>query len=231
LIVAKTLELGGMNVKPGITTSELNKIAEEFICSQNAIPAFKGYSGFPASICASVNEEVVHGIPGSRVLNEGEIISVDVGAVVDGYYGDAAMTFPVGNISDEAQRLINVTKQSFFEGIKYARYGNRLTDISHAVQSYVESNGFSVVRKYVGHGIGTKMHEDPQVPNFGKPGLGPRLQQGMTLAIEPMVNMGGFEVFTRNDGWTVVTKDGSLSAHFEHTIAVTDGEPMILTSL
>lgn len=231
IVVAKTLELLGLNIRPGITTGELDRISEEFIYSSNAVPAFKGYNGFPASICTSINEEVVHGIPGNRVLREGDILSVDVGAVVDGYYGDAAMTFPVGNISAEAEKLINVTKQSFFEGIKYARNGNRLTDISHAIQTFVESHGFSVVRNYVGHGIGRKMHEDPQVPNYGKPGMGPRLEPGMTLAVEPMVNIGDYRVTTKDDRWTVVTLDGSLSAHYENTIAITDKEPWILTGL
>lgn len=231
LIVAKTLDLLGRSIAPGVTTGELDRMAEEFIRSQQALPAFKGYNGFPATICASVNEEVVHGIPGNRVLNEGDIISVDVGVIVDGYYGDAAVTFPVGNISVEAQALIDVTRQSFFEGIKFAKSGNRLTDISHAIQTYVESHGFSVVRKYVGHGIGTKMHEEPQVPNFGQPGRGPKLEPGMTLAIEPMVNMGDYRVCTLENQWTVVTCDGSLSAHYENTIAITEQGPWILTCL
>lgn len=230
-ITALALEEIAKHIKPGITTLELNKIAEEFILSHNAIPTFKGYQGFPAAICTSVNEEVVHGIPGLKTLKDGDIISVDVGAEFEGYNGDAARTFPVGNVKSDAMHLIEVTKQSFFEGIVYAKPGYRLSDISNAVQRYVESYNFSVVRDYVGHGIGQKMHEDPQIPNFGPPGKGPRLRQGMTLAIEPMVNMGGYEVYTLENNWTVVTKDGSLSAHYENTIAITDGEPEILTMI
>lgn len=230
-ITALALEEIEKHIKPGITTLELNKIAEEFILSQNATPTFKGYQGFPAAICTSVNEEVVHGIPGLKILKDGDIISVDVGAEFEGYNGDAARTFPVGNVKSDAMHLIEVTKQSFFEGIAYAKPGYRLSDISNAVQRYVESHNFSVVRDYVGHGIGQKMHEDPQIPNFGPPGKGPRLRRGMTLAIEPMVNMGGYEVYTLENNWTVVTKDGSLSAHYENTIAITDGEPEILTMI
>ncbi len=230
-ITALALEEIAKHIKPGITTLELNKIAEEFILSHNAIPTFKGYQGFPAAICTSVNEEVVHGIPGLKTLKDGDIISVDVGAEFEGYNGDAARTFPVGNVKSDAMHLIEVTKQSFFEGIVYAKPGYRLSDISNAVQRYVESYNFSVVRDYVGHGIGQKMHEDPQIPNFGPPGKGPRLRRGMTLAIEPMVNMGGYEVYTLENNWTVVTKDGSLSAHYENTIAITDGEPEILTMI
>ncbi|WP_296971677.1 type I methionyl aminopeptidase [Tepidanaerobacter sp. EBM-38] len=230
-ITALALEEIAKHIKPGITTLELNKIAEEFILSHNAIPTFKGYQGFPAAICTSVNEEVVHGIPGLKTLKDGDIISVDVGAEFEGYNGDAARTFPVGNVKSDAMHLIEVTKQSFFEGIAYAKPGYRLSDISNAVQRYVESHNFSVVRDYVGHGIGQKMHEDPQIPNFGPPGKGPRLRRGMTLAIEPMVNMGGYEVYTLENNWTVVTKDGSLSAHYENTIAITDGEPEILTMI
>ncbi len=230
-ITALALEEIAKHIKPGITTLELNKIAEEFILSHNAIPTFKGYQGFPAAICTSVNEEVVHGIPGLKTLKDGDIISVDVGAEFEGYNGDAARTFPVGNVKGDAMHLIEVTKQSFFEGIAYAKPGYRLSDISNAVQRYVESHNFSVVRDYVGHGIGRKMHEDPQIPNFGPPGKGPRLRRAMTLAIEPMVNMGGYEVYTLENNWTVVTKDGSLSAHYENTIAITDGEPEILTMI
>jgi len=228
-ITARALEEIEKHIKPGITTLELDKIAEELILSYNATPAFKGYRGFPASICASINEEVVHGIPGLRRLKDGDIISVDIGAVFQGYYGDAARTFPVGQVSDDALRLIEVTQQSFFEGIAFAKQGYRLSDISHAIQTYVEKHNYSVVRDYVGHGIGQKMHEAPQIPNFGPPGKGPRLKVGMTLAIEPMVNMGGFEVYTLDNNWTVVTSDGSLSAHYENSIAITDGEPEILT--
>lgn len=230
-ITALALEEIEKHVKPGITTIELDKIAEELILSHDATPAFKGYRGFPASICASINEEVVHGIPGLRRLQDGDIISIDIGAVFQGYYGDAARTFPVGQVSDDALKLIEVTKQSFFEGIAFAQQGYRLSDISHAIQSYVEGHNYSVVRDYVGHGIGQNMHEDPQIPNFGPPGKGPRLRAGMTLAIEPMVNLGGFEVYTLKNNWTVVTKDGSLSAHYENTVAITDGEPEILTMM
>jgi methionyl aminopeptidase len=230
-ITALTLEEIQRHIKPGITTMELDKIAEEFILSNQATPTFKGYRGFPASICTSINEEVVHGIPGLRTLKDGDIISIDVGALFQGYNGDAARTFPVGNVEADAMRLIEVTKQSFFEGIAYAKQGFRLSDISHAVQNYVDDHNYSVVRDYVGHGIGQNMHEDPQIPNFGPPGKGPRLRPGMTLAIEPMVNVGGYEVFTLENKWTVVTKDGSLSAHYENTIAITDGEPEILTMI
>jgi len=228
-ITALTLNEVERHIKPGITTMELDKIAEEFILSHNATPTFKGYRGFPASICTSINEEVVHGIPGLRSLKDGDIISIDIGAMYQGYNGDATRTFPVGKVDADALRLIEVTKQSFFEGIAYAKEGYRLSDISHAIQSYVESQDYSVVRDYVGHGIGQKMHESPQIPNFGPPGKGPRLRAGMTLAIEPMVNMGGYEVYTLQNNWTVVTSDGSLSAHYENTIAITDGEPEILT--
>jgi len=228
-ITALALKEIEKHIKPGITTMELDKIAEEFILSHNATPAFKGYRGFPASICTSINEEVVHGIPGLRRLKDGDIISIDIGAVYQGYNGDAARTFPVGQVHPEAMRLIEVTQQSFFEGIAYAKQGYRLSDISHAIQAYVEKHNYSVVRDYVGHGIGQNMHEAPQIPNFGPPGKGPRLKAGMTLAIEPMVNMGGYEVYTLDNNWTVVTKDGSLSAHYENTIAITDGEPEILT--
>lgn len=230
-ITALALEEIEKHVKPGITTIELDKIAEELILTHDATPAFKGYRGFPASICASINEEVVHGIPGLRRLQDGDIISIDIGAVFQGYYGDAARTFPVGQVSDDALKLIEVTKQSFFEGIAFAKQGYRLSDISHAIQSYVEGHNYSVVRDYVGHGIGQNMHEDPQIPNFGPPGKGPRLRAGMTLAIEPMVNLGEFEVYTLKNNWTVVTKDGSLSAHYENTVAITDGEPEILTMM
>ncbi|HHX24626.1 MAG: type I methionyl aminopeptidase [Tepidanaerobacteraceae bacterium] len=230
-IVALTLEEIEKHIKVGITTAELDKIAEEFILSQNAYPTFKGYRGFPNSICASINDEVVHGIPGLRTLKDGDIISIDVGAVFEGYNGDAARTFAVGNVKDDAMKLIDVTRQSFFEGLTFAKPGNRLSDISHAVQKYVERHNFSVVRDYVGHGIGQEMHEDPQIPNFGPPGKGPRLRPGMTLAIEPMVNIGGYEVYTLENQWTVVTKDGSLSAHYENTIAITEGEPEILTMI
>lgn len=218
-------------IKPGITTKELDQAAEEFILKHGAKPGFKGYGGFPATICASINDEVVHGIPGSRKLKDGDIISIDIGTIIDGYYGDGAKTYPVGEISEENKRLIEVTKQSFYEGIKYAKVGNRLSDISHAVQKYVEKNGFSVVRDYVGHGVGQNLHEDPQIPHFGLPGRGPRLRKGMVLAIEPMVNVGGYHVKTLADNWTVVTVDGKCSSHYEHTIAITDDEPRLLTAL
>lgn len=218
-------------VQPGVTTSELDRIAEDYILARGARPAFKGYNGFPATICASVNEQVVHGIPGLRILENGDIIGIDIGAEINGYFGDSAFTLPVGDISTEAIKLLKVTEESLYAGISMAMHGNRLSDISHAVQSCVESQGFSVVRDFVGHGIGSSMHEDPQVPNFGKPGRGPRLKAGMTLAIEPMVNIGTYEVQTLLDNWTVVTKDASLSAHFEHTIAITDKAPVILTQL
>ena len=210
-------------IQPGITTQDLDRIAEEYISRLGAKPAFKGYNGFPASICTSINQEVVHGIPGPRILNEGDIISIDIGAIVDGYFGDSAKTHVIGEVSEEKERLIQVTRV-VYEGLN-AVEGNRLSDISHAIQQYVEGNGFSVVRDYVGHGIGQKMHEDPPVPNYGKPGKGPRLREGMVLAIEPMVNVGTYQVRTLEDNWTVVTLDGKPSAHYEHTIAITKGEP------
>lgn len=230
-LVAMTLREVGRHVRPGITTAELDRIAESFIRDHGARPAFKGYRGFPASICPSVNEEVVHGIPGPRELREGDIIGVDVGVEKNGFYGDAALSFPVGEVSAEARRLLDVTRESLMQGIAQARPGNRVGDISNAVQSYVESQGYSVVRALVGHGIGREMHEEPAVPNFGPAGRGPRLMTGLVLAIEPMVNTGGFEVVTRSDGWTVATKDGGLSAHFEHTVAVGPDGPEILSVL
>ncbi|MCG0276115.1 MAG: type I methionyl aminopeptidase [Thermosediminibacteraceae bacterium] len=230
-VVALVLEELKKHIKPGVTTGELDRIAEEIILKNGALPAFKGYRGYPATICTSVNEEVVHGIPGLRILQDGDIISVDVGAIVEGYFSDAARTYPVGSISEKAKELIEVTEKSFFEGLAFARVGYRLSDISHAIQTYVESRNYSVVRELGGHGIGRQMHEDPHVPNYGPPNKGPRLRPGMTLAIEPMVNAGGFEVYTLEDNWTVVTKDGSLSAHYENTIAITDGDPEILTIL
>lgn len=228
-IVAETLELMRNSVRPGVTTQELDRLAEEHIRKQGAIPAFKGYNGFPATLCASVNEQVVHGIPGLRTLQSGDIISIDCGAVIDGYYGDAAITLPVGEISEDLQKLLRVTEESLMLGINQALKGNRLYDVSHAVQTHVEAHGLSVVRDYVGHGIGRAMHEEPQIPNYGKPGRGPRLEIGMVLAIEPMVNMGTYEVKTLSDHWTVVTKDGKASAHFEHTVAITENGPEILT--
>lgn len=229
-VVADTLELLEKSIKPGMSTKDLDKIAEDFILSKNAKPSFKGYYGFPASICTSVNNEIVHGIPNENtILKDGDIISVDCGAILNGYQGDAARTFAVGNISDEASKLIEVTKNSFFKGIEKARVGNRLTDISSAIQEYVENFGFSVVRDYVGHGIGKSMHEDPEVPNFGRPGRGPKLVKGMCLAIEPMVNIGQYYVNVEGNNWTVVTADGSLSAHYENTVAILDEGPEITT--
>ncbi|WP_432404451.1 type I methionyl aminopeptidase [Wukongibacter sp. M2B1] len=230
-IVGKTHEELKKYIKPGITTKELDQIAEDTIRSLGGIPAFKGYGGFPASICASINEEVVHGIPGLKKLKDGDIISIDIGSICDGYYGDSANTYPVGEISDEAKKLIEVTRDSFYEGLKFCKEGFRLSDVSHAIQRYVEDNGFSVVRDYVGHGIGTNMHEDPQIPNFGPAGKGPRLRSGMALAIEPMVNIGTYKVKTLSDNWTVVTLDGKLSAHYEHSLVITENEPLLLTKL
>lgn len=230
-IVAQAHELVREAIRPGITTRELDQVAEKHILKSGAIPAFKGYGGFPASICASVNHEVVHGIPGLKTLEDGDIISIDIGALYKGYYGDAAKTHAIGKVSQRAEKLIEVTRQSFYEGIKFAKLGYRLSDISHAIQTHVEKEGFSVVRNYVGHGIGTNMHEEPQIPNYGPKGKGPRLKEGMVLAIEPMINIGTYEVKVLSDGWTVVTLDGEYSAHYEHTVAITDGEPEILTIL
>lgn len=230
-IVAETHEVLKEVIKPGITTKELDIIAEEYIRKCGALPAFKGYYGFPASICTSINSQVVHGIPGQVVLKEGDIIGIDIGTIYQDYYGDAARTHGVGKISSDAQRLIKVTEESFFAGMEYAREGNRLSDVSHKIQTYVEAHGYSVVRDLVGHGIGRKMHEDPQVPNYGLPGRGPRLSAGMALAVEPMVNQGKYAVKTLSDGWTVVTADGSLSAHYENTIIITKDAPQLLTLL
>jgi len=228
-IVAKTHQEVAKAVKPGVTTLELDRIAEDYIIKRQAKPTFKNYYGFTGSICTSINEQVVHGIPSLRQLKFGDIISIDIGATFNGYVGDAAVTLPVGEIDEEAQRLIDVTKNSLAAGIKQAVVNNRLSDISHAIQTYAEGNGFSIVRDYVGHGVGKAMHEDPQIPNYGSPDHGPRLKQGMTLAIEPMVNVGTYEVETLLDDWTVVTKDNKLSAHFEHSVAITDDGPWILT--
>jgi methionyl aminopeptidase len=223
-------ELTGM-VAPGVTTADLDAAAEKRILAAGAVPAFKGYHGYPATICASVNEEVIHGIPsGRRVLKAGDIISIDVGASLDGYFGDSAVTLAVGAVTQEAATLLRATEESLYKAIERARPGNRISDIGHAVQQHVEAFGFSVVREFVGHGIGQKMHEEPQVPNYGEPGRGPRLAEGMVLAIEPMVNAGKPAVKVLADGWTAVTRDGSVSAHFEHTVAVTAGEPWILTA-
>lgn len=228
-IVAMTHELLEKELRPGITTRELDKIAHEFIISKGAYPSFKDYNGFPASICISVNDEVIHGIPGARKLKSGDIVSIDIGALKDGYHGDSARTLPVGEISEEAKRLIDVTKQSFFEGVKFAKKGNHLHDISAAIQNYVEANGFSVVRDYVGHGVGKKLHEAPQIPNYRPKSRGPRLTPGMTLAIEPMVNIGTHEIELLDDGWTVLTADNKCSAHYENTVLITDGECEFLT--
>ena len=217
-------------ISPGVSTSELDAEAEKMIRQNGAEPAFKGYKGFPASVCVSINEVVVHGIPGPRILKEGDIVSMDMGVKFGGYFSDAAITVPVGKIAPELEKLLKITREALFKGIGEARVGNRLSDISHAVQTYVENNDYSVVRDFVGHGIGSSLHEEPQIPNFGEPGRGPRLKRGMVLAIEPMVNMGSYEIRIEDDKWTVVTADGKPSAHFEHTIAVTDGEPEILTN-
>ena len=228
-ITAAARALAGEMVRPGVTTGEIDKAVHDFIVSQGAKPSFLHYQGYPGSACISVNEVVIHGIPGKRVLREGDIVSVDVGAFYQGFHGDCAATFACGTISQEAQRLIDVTKQSFFEGVRFARQGNRVSDISHAVQAYVEANGFSVVRAFVGHGVGEHLHEEPSVPNYGAPGKGPRLVKNMTIAVEPMVNMGTWEVRVLRDGWTTVTADGKLAAHYENSILITDGEAEILT--
>ena len=217
-------------VSPGVTTAELDEIAETRIREAGATPAFKGYHGYPATICASINEEVIHGIPsGRRILNEGDVVSIDVGASLDGYYGDSAITLPVGQVSEEAATLLRVTEEALYRAIERVRPSGRVSDIGHEVQKHVEAYGFSVVREFVGHGIGQRMHEEPQVPNYGEPGRGPRLSEGMVLAIEPMVNAGKPAVKVLADGWTAVTRDGSLSAHFEHTVAVTKTGPVVLT--
>ena len=228
-ITAAARALAGEMVRPGVSTREIDKAVHDYIVSQGAKPSFLNYNGFPASACISVNDTIIHGIPGGYVLKEGDIVSIDVGAYFEGFHGDCAATFPCGAISTEAQRLIDVTRQSFYEGIGFATRGQRVSDISHAIQTYVESNGFSVVRSFVGHGVGRKLHEDPEVPNFGAAGRGPRLLKGMTLAIEPMVNEGTYDVRVLKDGWTTVTADGKLSAHYENTVLITDGEPEILT--
>jgi methionyl aminopeptidase len=230
LIVADTLDGLRAMIQPGVNTQTLDEFAEKFIRSAGALPAFKGYRGYPKTLCASVNDEVIHGIPSrDRSLRQGDIVSLDVGVLLDGFYGDAAITVPVGTVSPEAQRLISVTNEALTRGIEAARPGNRLYDISHAVQSWAEANGYSVVRDFVGHGIGRSLHEDPQVPNYGAAGQGPRLRAGMVLAIEPMVNAGGSGTVVTEDRWTAVTADGSLSAHFEHTVAVTPDGPRVLT--
>jgi methionyl aminopeptidase len=228
-LVGMTLRMLEQEVRPGVTTEHLDRLAEQFIRDHGGRPAFKGYRGFPASICPSVNAEVVHAIPGSYALRPGDIVGIDVGVEKDGFFGDAAITVPVGPVADETQRLLTVTRESLLQGIAQAKAGNRVGDISHAVQQHAEKHGFSVVRTLVGHGIGREMHEEPQVPNYGSAARGPRLMAGQVLAIEPMVNVGGHEVVVQPDGWTVVTKDGSLSAHFEHTVAVGPEGPEILS--
>lgn len=219
-------------VKPGVTTDDIDRAARKAIEDAGARPSFLGYGGFPASACVSINDEVIHGIPSKkRRIVEGDIVKIDVGAFIRGFNGDCAVTIPCGQVSQEAQRLIEVTRQSFYEGIKFAKEGNRISDISHAIQQYVEAHGFSIVRAYVGHGVGAQLHEAPEIPNFGMPGHGVRLRKGMTLAIEPMVNEGVYAVKVLSDGWTVKTSDGKLSAHYENSVAITDGEPEILTSI
>lgn len=227
---AQALALAGKSITPGMSTWELDKIIHDFIISKGAKPSFLGYGGFTGSACISINEELIHGIPSkTRIINEGDIVTVDVGAYIDGYHGDNASTFPVGEITSEAKELLKVTEESLYEGIKMAVEGNRVGDISHAVESWCVSRGYSVVKKYVGHGVGRDLHESPEIPNYGKAGRGPRLAAGMTIAIEPMINTGTEEVRVLADNWTVVTADGKLCAHFEHTIAITKGEPLIMT--
>lgn len=230
VIVAEILEILRQKVEPGADTLTLDKISEKLALARDAKPAFKGYRGYPYSLCTSVNQQVVHGFPSRRPLKEGDIISMDFGVFYNGYFGDAAITVPVGKVSEVALKLMGTTKQALFLGIEQAAPGKRLSDISHAIQSYVETAGFSVVRKFVGHGIGKALHEDPQIPNYGQPGMGIRLKPGMVIAIEPMVNVGGYEVKTLEDGWTTETKDGSLSAHFEHTVAITEDGPVVLST-
>ena len=229
MVVASILKILSKEIRAGMTTRQLDDIAVRELTRYGATSAFKGYMGFPATLCTSINEEIVHGIPGERKIREGDIVSLDFGAKVDGFHGDAALTVGVGNISPQAKQLLQITKSCLEAGISVARAGAHLGDISAAIQHYAESRGLSVVREYTGHGIGREMHEEPQIPNFGPPGLGPVLRKGMTLAIEPMVNIGGWQTKVKNDGWTVVTADGSLSAHFEKTIAITDGEAEVLT--
>lgn len=228
-IVFETLKEVERHIKAGVTTKELDQIAKKYILSQGAKPSFLGYNGYPASICASVNEVVIHGIPSNKELKDGDIISIDVGAVKDGYHGDAARTFAVGEVSPEAKRLIDVTKQSFFEGLKFARHGERLGSIQSTIQKHVEDNGFGIVRNYCGHGIGKDMHESPEIPNHGTFGRGIKLTKGMTIAVEPMVTYGSYHTTTLSDGWTVVSLDSSLAAHYENTILITDGDPILLT--
>ena len=228
-IVADTLDMLTEKVESGISLMELDTLAEEFIRSRDAIPAFKGYMGFPATLCISVDDEVVHGIPSNKILNNGQIVGIDCGALKNGYYGDSARTFPVGDISNQDKKLIEITQEALYLGIDEAVPGNYVSDIGHAIQKFVEPKGYSIVRELVGHGIGTNLHEDPQVPNYGDPGMGVKLKEGMCLAIEPMINRGGKEVYTLDDGWTIKTKDGFNSAHFEHTIAIRKDGPEVLS--
>jgi methionyl aminopeptidase len=231
-LVAETIQHVARMIEPGVTTAELDRAAEAYIRQAGGIPAFKGYRGFPATLCTSINAEVVHGIPSKkRRLQEGDIIGIDGGAIVEGYYGDHAITFPVGTISEEQQRLLDTTRQALDVGVLQAKVGNHLSDISHAIQVYAEERGYTVVKAFVGHGIGTALHEEPQVPNFGPPGRGPRLREGMVLALEPMLNIGTSDVCILSDNWTVITADGKLSAHFEHTVAVTEQGGMVLSQL
>ena len=216
-------------IRPGVTTMDINRAVHEAIIARGAVPSFLGYGGFPGSACVSINDEVIHGIPGERIVCEGDLVKVDVGAFFEGFHGDCAATFAVGSLSADARGIMDVTRQSFYEGIKFARVGYRLSDISNAIQQYAESFGYSVVRKYIGHGVGRNLHEDPEVPNFGKPGHGPRLIPGMTLAIEPMLNIGSYDVVVMSDEWTVKTADHSLSAHYEHSVLITAGDPVLLT--
>lgn len=227
--MADALDLVGQILRPGMTTGELDEAVEKMIRSRGATPSFKGYFGYPASICVSINEQVVHGIPGDRVIKDGDVVSVDIGAYLDDYHGDGARTFAVGDVPESARKLMRVTRECLDRGIEQARAGNRIGDISAAVQRHAEENGYGVVRQLVGHGIGRSLHEEPQVPNFGLPGQGPKIRAGMVLAIEPMINEGSFEVYTLEDEWTVVTRDHKLSAHFEHTVAITDEGPVVLT--
>ena len=231
-LTAEVMELGGSLIKPGVSTKEIDDRLYKFIKKHNATPSFLNYYGYPGTACISINDEVIHGIPSeNRIIADGDIVSIDVGVLLNGYHGDMARTFCAGNVSEEARKLIEVTKECFWRGISYATEGARIGDIGHAVESFAHENGFSVVEDYVGHGVGTHLHEDPDVPNYGKAGKGMRLRKGMTIAVEPMINAGVKDVVQLDDGWTVVTKDGKLSAHYENTIAITDGEPLILTSL
>jgi methionyl aminopeptidase len=230
-IAAHARALAGEMVKPGVSTRSIDKAVHEFIISRGAAPSFLNYDGFPASVCISINEQVIHGIPGGRKIKEGDIVSIDVGAYIEGFHGDCAASYIAGEADDRRRKLIDITRRSFFEGLKFARAGYRVPDISHAIQTYVESAGYSVVKEFVGHGIGSLLHEEPEVPNYGNPGHGVRLVPGMTLAIEPMVNLGGPDIRVLSDGWTVITADGEPSAHYENTVLITSGDPVILTPI